>query len=160
MGEGTSGCGRTGTAHVVGEVGRDAPRSQRLGYPSNDPRPLVLGDSCSRLSPLAGGASVSGGYLVASRPDARRRSVHDRDRCRAPIQSPESATEAYADKIFTALLGTMETFSLYLGERLGWLAALAAGPLTPAELAARTGDRASATPSNGWRCRRSTATSW
>jgi SAM-dependent methyltransferase len=49
------------------------------------------------------------------------------------------ATEAYADKIFSALLGTMETFSLYLGERLGWLSALAAEPLTPAELAARTG---------------------
>ncbi|HZA04601.1 MAG TPA: class I SAM-dependent methyltransferase [Propionibacteriaceae bacterium] len=52
---------------------------------------------------------------------------------------PEGATEAFADKIFTALLGTMETFSLYLGERLGWLAALAAAPTTPAELAERTG---------------------
>jgi SAM-dependent methyltransferase len=50
-----------------------------------------------------------------------------------------AATEVFGDKIFTALLGTMETFSLYLGERLGWLAALAAEPLTPAELAARTG---------------------
>jgi SAM-dependent methyltransferase len=49
------------------------------------------------------------------------------------------ATEAYADKVFSALLGTMETFSLYLGERLGWLTALAVEPLTPAELAARTG---------------------
>jgi SAM-dependent methyltransferase len=55
-----------------------------------------------------------------------------------PDQSAEGATEAFADKIFTALLGTMETFSLYLGERLGWLTALAAGPLTPAELAAQT----------------------
>ena len=53
--------------------------------------------------------------------------------------SAARAAEAFADKIFTALLGTMETFSLYLGERLGWLAALAAGPLTPAELAAQTG---------------------
>ena len=52
--------------------------------------------------------------------------------------SEAAATEAYADKIFTALLGTMETFSLYLGERLGWLAALAEGPLTAAELAERT----------------------
>ena len=46
------------------------------------------------------------------------------------MRSPTRArkpTEAYADKIFTALLGTMETLSLYLGERLGWLAALAAG---------------------------------
>jgi predicted O-methyltransferase YrrM len=32
----------------------------------------------------------------------------------------------------------METFSLYLGERLGWLDALASGPLTAAQLAERT----------------------
>ncbi|HZA71661.1 MAG TPA: class I SAM-dependent methyltransferase [Propionibacteriaceae bacterium] len=55
-----------------------------------------------------------------------------------PAQSVEGSTEAFADKIFTALLGTMETFGLYLGERLGWLTALAAEPLTPAELAAQT----------------------
>jgi SAM-dependent methyltransferase len=54
-------------------------------------------------------------------------------------RGPADGTEAYADKIFAALLGTMETFSLYLGERLGWLTALAAEALTPAELAARTG---------------------
>ena len=53
-------------------------------------------------------------------------------------QGAAGATEAYADKIFSALLGTMETFSLYLGERLGWLAALAAEPLTATELADRT----------------------
>ena len=56
-----------------------------------------------------------------------------------PDRSAEGATEAFADKIFTALLGTMETFSLYLGERLGWLTALATGPLTPTQLAAQTG---------------------
>jgi predicted O-methyltransferase YrrM len=55
-----------------------------------------------------------------------------------PDPSATGATEAYADKIFTALLGTMETFSLYLGERLGWLTALAKEPLTAAELAERT----------------------
>ena len=49
----------------------------------------------------------------------------------------QGATE-FADKIFTATLGTMETLSLYLGERLGWLDALASGPLTAAELADRT----------------------
>jgi predicted O-methyltransferase YrrM len=52
---------------------------------------------------------------------------------------PARSTEAYADKVFTALLGTMETFSLYLGERLGWLAEVAAGPVSAAELAERTG---------------------
>jgi predicted O-methyltransferase YrrM len=48
-----------------------------------------------------------------------------------------AATE-FNDKIFTAVLGTMETLSLYLGERLGWLDALTSGPLTAAELADRT----------------------
>ena len=47
-----------------------------------------------------------------------------------PTAGP-SATE-YSDKIFTAVLGTMEAFSLYLGERLGWLDALASEPLTAA----------------------------
>jgi SAM-dependent methyltransferase len=55
-----------------------------------------------------------------------------------PNSTAAAATEAYADKIFTSLLNTMETFGLYLGERLGWLAALAEGPLTAAELAERT----------------------
>ena len=32
----------------------------------------------------------------------------------------------------------METLNLYLGERLGWLDALAEAPATPAELAERT----------------------
>ena len=51
--------------------------------------------------------------------------------------SGEAVTE-FADKVFTALLGTMEAFSLYLGERLGWLDALASGPLTAVQLADRT----------------------
>jgi SAM-dependent methyltransferase len=49
----------------------------------------------------------------------------------------QAATD-FANKIFTAVLGTMETFSLYLGDRLGWLDALASGPLTAVELADRT----------------------
>ncbi len=56
--------------------------------------------------------------------------------------SAQSA-EAFGDKVFTAALGAMETLSLYLGERVGWFAALAdagqeGGALTAAELAART----------------------
>ena len=47
-------------------------------------------------------------------------------------------TEEFANKVFTAALGTMEIFNLYLGERLGWLDALADAPATPAELAERT----------------------
>jgi 2-polyprenyl-3-methyl-5-hydroxy-6-metoxy-1,4-benzoquinol methylase len=54
------------------------------------------------------------------------------------LNTPPS-TEEFADKVFTAALGTMETFNLYLGERLGWLDALAEAPATPAELAERTG---------------------
>jgi 2-polyprenyl-3-methyl-5-hydroxy-6-metoxy-1,4-benzoquinol methylase len=46
--------------------------------------------------------------------------------------------EAFADKVFKAALGTMETFNLYLGDRLGWLDALAEAPATAAELAERT----------------------
>ena len=61
--------------------------------------------------------------------------IHDRYRRWA---GPRPAATEYNDKIFTAVLGTMETLSLYLGERLGWLDALASGPLTAAELAART----------------------
>ena len=49
-----------------------------------------------------------------------------------------SSAEAFADKVFKAALGTMETFNLYLGDRLGWLDALAEAPATAAELAART----------------------
>ena len=49
-----------------------------------------------------------------------------------------SSAEAFADKVFKAALGTMETFNLYLGDRLGWLDALAEAPTTAAELAART----------------------
>ena len=50
----------------------------------------------------------------------------------------ELSADVYAEKIFTAVLGSMETFSLYLGVRLGWFTELATGPLTPAELARRT----------------------
>jgi len=51
--------------------------------------------------------------------------------------TPPSAEE-FADKLLTAALGTMETFNLYLGERLGWLDALAEAAATPTELAERT----------------------
>ena len=57
----------------------------------------------------------------------------------ATSQSIASQTaEAFADKVFKAALGTMETFNLYLGDRLGWLDALAEAPATAGELAERT----------------------
>jgi hypothetical protein len=48
------------------------------------------------------------------------------------------SADAYAEKIFAAVLGCMETYSVYLGDRLGWFSALADGPLTAAKLAQRT----------------------
>ena len=56
----------------------------------------------------------------------------------AELAADQAATQ-FADKMLTALLGSMETFGLFLGERLGWLDALAGGPLTATELAERTG---------------------
>ena len=54
-------------------------------------------------------------------------------------QSIASQTaEGFADKVFRAALGTMETFNLYLGDRLGWFDALAEASATAAELAERT----------------------
>jgi SAM-dependent methyltransferase len=55
-----------------------------------------------------------------------------------PQSVADQNAEAFADKVFRASLGTMETFNLYLGDRLGWLDALAEAPATAAELADRT----------------------
>jgi SAM-dependent methyltransferase len=55
-----------------------------------------------------------------------------------PHSIAEQNAEAFADKVFKAALGTMETFNLYLGDRLGWLDALARAPTTAVELADRT----------------------
>ena len=43
------------------------------------------------------------------------------------------------ERLFGAVLGTMDLQAVYLGDRLGYYRALAAGPLTSAELATRTG---------------------
>jgi len=48
--------------------------------------------------------------------------------------------DAVADRLLAATLGAQELFAVYVGERLGWYAELAAhGPSTPAELAGSTG---------------------
>ena len=49
--------------------------------------------------------------------------------------------ESYAERLFAASVHTYETFSTYVGLRLGWFSALAEEPLTSTELAARTGTR-------------------
>jgi SAM-dependent methyltransferase len=47
---------------------------------------------------------------------------------------------AFADQLFERYLGAMETFEIYIGDRLGLFDALAEhGPLTPGELADQTG---------------------
>ena len=55
-----------------------------------------------------------------------------------PQEVVSRTAEQFADKVFQAALGTMETLNLYLGDRLGWFDALAAAPATAAELAERT----------------------
>jgi 2-polyprenyl-3-methyl-5-hydroxy-6-metoxy-1,4-benzoquinol methylase len=47
--------------------------------------------------------------------------------------------EAFVERLLQSTRGTFEIFSIYLGVRLGFYAALAGGRLTSAELAARTG---------------------
>ena len=52
----------------------------------------------------------------------------------------QEAVEAFADRLFTAVLGAQEVQATALGLRLGWYAALAGdGALTSVELAGRTG---------------------
>src|SRR5215210_6941189 len=50
-----------------------------------------------------------------------------------------AATEALVERLFGAVLATMDLYSVHLGDRLGYYRALTGGPLTSAELAARTG---------------------
>jgi hypothetical protein len=48
--------------------------------------------------------------------------------------------DALAERIFGSLLGTMEVFTIYLGDRLGLYAALAEGvAATSADVASRAG---------------------
>jgi len=50
------------------------------------------------------------------------------------------ARAAFADRVLRSAAGVFDVFAIYLGDQLGLYAALAAaGPQTPAELAARTG---------------------
>lgn len=51
----------------------------------------------------------------------------------------ERTTDDVADQVFRATLGAMDLLSIYVGDRLGWYAALREqGPATPTELAQRT----------------------
>jgi SAM-dependent methyltransferase len=54
------------------------------------------------------------------------------------IMSTSVETDTFADQLLTRALGTAETLSVYVGDRLGWYGLLAAGPLTSRELADRS----------------------
>jgi predicted O-methyltransferase YrrM len=50
------------------------------------------------------------------------------------------SADEFAERLFAASLGTLDLFSAYLGDRLGWYRSLAlTGPATSMELATRTG---------------------
>ena len=54
-------------------------------------------------------------------------------------QTIELQRDAFVGRLLQSVAGTFDVFSIYLGDQLGWYRALAeAGPLTSAELAART----------------------
>lgn len=57
-----------------------------------------------------------------------------------PTATPPAVTaDELAGRVFEAALGTIDVFSIYLGDRLGWYRSLATdGPATPGELAERT----------------------
>jgi hypothetical protein len=56
------------------------------------------------------------------------------------MASPTSDTDALVERLFGAVIGTLEVASIHLGGRLGFYRALADdGDATPAELASRTG---------------------
>ncbi|GAA2030903.1 class I SAM-dependent methyltransferase [Agromyces tropicus] len=58
--------------------------------------------------------------------------------------APGDPVDAFADRVFAAGLGALETLALHVGDRLGWYRILAGrGPTSPAELAeaAGTGER-------------------
>ena len=57
----------------------------------------------------------------------------------ATAPDTESATEAFVERLFGAVLGAQLVQAAYLGDRLGFYRALAEEALTPPELAARTG---------------------
>src|SRR5215510_2085078 len=67
--------------------------------------------------------------------------IHEMDtQERSSIDALSQRRDAFVERLLQATRGTFEIFSIYLGVRLGFYDALAsAGPLTPAELASRTG---------------------
>lgn len=74
--------------------------------------------------------------LVADRVGA---AAPDDDTLPTPTPAPSPTAEAFAERVFAAVLGGQEIQAAYLGDRLGWYRALAAtGPMTSVELARAT----------------------
>jgi 2-polyprenyl-3-methyl-5-hydroxy-6-metoxy-1,4-benzoquinol methylase len=56
------------------------------------------------------------------------------------MTSTDQVRDSFVERLFGSALGTMDVFTVYLGDRLGLYRVLAeCGPLTPGELAARAG---------------------
>lgn len=55
-----------------------------------------------------------------------------------PAKTPQSV-EDFAGRVFESVLGALDAWSIYVGEKFGMYAELARGPATEAELASRTG---------------------
>ncbi|MBK9168309.1 MAG: methyltransferase domain-containing protein [Bryobacterales bacterium] len=56
------------------------------------------------------------------------------------METMSQQRDAFVDRVFQSIGGFFDVFTMYLGDRLGFYETLAAaGPLTPPELAARTG---------------------
>ena len=62
----------------------------------------------------------------------------------AEAASEDAGADAFAEKVFMAVLGAQQIQAIELGARLGWYEALASagGPITAGELASRTGTNA------------------
>jgi hypothetical protein len=57
----------------------------------------------------------------------------------APVQTTEKTAERLVERLFGAMLATMDVHAAYLGDRLGYYRVLADQPVTSSELAARSG---------------------
>lgn len=56
-----------------------------------------------------------------------------------PTTFDEAARDAFAERLLNATIASMDVFSVHIGSKLGFYAALGSAPATVAELAARTG---------------------
>lgn len=70
----------------------------------------------------------------------------------------QPTVDAFAERMFDAVLAAMDMWAIYLGEHLGYYEALATGPRTKDELAVAT-EPMPATHASGWSSRPSAGSS-